>query len=541
MSNRASPALRLALSAAAVGLLVLASPACIPDLSGVPCAGDDSCPTGFHCVLGSDAGVCQEGARGAGGGGGSPGSGGGGAVGSGGGSAGGGGGAVGGGGGSVGGGGGSPGGGGGAGGGAPSGGGQGGGTAAVETSCGDDVDNDADGLVDCYDPDCFNQVCRAAVGVCDLAERCPAAADACPANAYAGNSVVCAPASCAGGSATPAARCTGAGPTACGAVTPVSCNGYACDGAACATTCATDGQCLAGYFCSGSSCAPVLALGQVCNRGAMCASGSCGVYYVDGDVDGYGGPSTATVCGPATGAPPGFATTNTDCNDASFGVHPNATELVADGIDENCDGQEICYRDQDRDGYRTDVTTLSTVIACVGGVLAPASRPAGDCDDQTAAIHPGAAEVPGDGVDQNCDGQEACFTDADGDGYRTTSLVTSSNLACTGAGEAPASMPLGDCCDRDQLVFPGQTAFFPTASACGTFDYDCDGLATPQRAVVTTAPVCQGLILSVCNQLVPPGWLAVVPGCGQTGTYLTCNQRVDPCVTLATASTQSCR
>jgi Ca2+-binding RTX toxin-like protein len=39
-----------------------------------------------------------------------------------------------------------------------------------------------------------------------------------------------------------------------------------------------------------------------------------------------------------------------------------------------------------------------------------------DCNDNNAAIHPGAAEVPGNAVDENCDGVVAPFPDSDGDG-----------------------------------------------------------------------------------------------------------------------------
>ncbi len=57
-------------------------------------------------------------------------------------------------------------------------------------------------------------------------------------------------------------------------------------------------------------------------------------------------------------------------------------------------------RDRDHDGYRS---------ASCGGK---------DCNDGDASIYPGAADAAGDGVDQNCDGEDAkeatCDLDADG-------------------------------------------------------------------------------------------------------------------------------
>lgn len=58
-------------------------------------------------------------------------------------------------------------------------------------------------------------------------------------------------------------------------------------------------------------------------------------YYADTDLDGYGDPnSTIASCV----AVAGFVLDNTDCDDTDFAVHPGATEIPFNGIDDNCDG-----------------------------------------------------------------------------------------------------------------------------------------------------------------------------------------------------------
>jgi hypothetical protein len=45
-----------------------------------------------------------------------------------------------------------------------------------------------------------------------------------------------------------------------------------------------------------------------------------------------------------------------DCNDNDPSIHPGATEVVDDGVDQDCDTNELCYADADDDGYRPNAT-----------------------------------------------------------------------------------------------------------------------------------------------------------------------------------------
>ena len=211
------------------------------------------------------------------------------------------------------------------------------------------------------------------------------------------------------------------------------------------------------------------------------------------DVDGDGWPSPAhvdTTCrdpGPgATGVACdiGLCTAQEagDCNDItapaaavdcnvqanrtmSACIHPGAAYVCGDGIDQDCrpnglpggSRDEPCG-DMDGDGYN----------ACgpAGGVC--------DCDDTNPAIHPGAMDVCGNGIDEDCSGEVGgmgAFCDADHDTY-------TSNV---------------DCNDHDPNIHPGGLALEhcdPPASgmcgaachlvsgncACDGIDNNCNGL-----------------------------------------------------------------
>jgi hypothetical protein len=124
-----------------------------------------------------------------------------------------------------------------------------------------------------------------------------------------------------------------------------------------------------------------------------------------------------------------------DCNDANPAIHPGATDVPDNGIDENCDGVDATNLDRDHDGF---------------------PRPQ-DCDDTDPAIHPGATEVIGNAVDENCDGLVAPFPPLTGSvsgtwrkvGNRTRNVTlvargfpsrTVIRLSCRGASSCPAAI-----------------------------------------------------------------------------------------------------
>lgn len=216
--------------------------------------------------------------------------------------------------------------------------------------------------------------CRAGAGDCDVAELCDGSSTACPADAFQPATTECRPSA---GQCDVADFCSGA-----------------------AATCGADVK-------STAECRPATG---VCDLAESCdgATNDCPAdqglplnytYYADNDADTYGNPATGQADCRAT-APAGRTADNTDCNDASAAVHPGATEVPGDGIDENCDGNELCYTDADHDAYGTTATVPSTNLAC----STPGEAAVGtDCDDANASIHPGAVEHC-DGVDEDCDG-----------------------------------------------------------------------------------------------------------------------------------------
>ena len=240
-------------------------------------------------------------------------------------------------------------------------------------------------------------------------------------------------------------------------------------------------------------------------------------FHADGDGDGYGDPAVAQI---ACDAPSGFVSDDSDCDDAdpaihpgapeedctdpvdyncdgSVGwadadadgspacedcddadaaVHPGAVEVCNDGIDDDCDGvgdesgalgESLFFSDSDGDGHGDPA---DSVLACAepSGYVTDAT----DCDDTSAAAHPGGSEIC-DGVDNDCDGRiddasavdaAQWYPDGDGDGH---GAAAPSITAC----EAPTNFVSSsdDCDDAEPAASPSEV------EVCDEIDNNCDG------------------------------------------------------------------
>ena len=102
-----------------------------------------------------------------------------------------------------------------------------------------------------------------------------------------------------------------------------------------------------------------------------------------------------------------------DCNDEDIGIHPDANEFC-DGIDQDCDGEidegaidaTTFYPDADGDGYGTLEGRVESCEEELSGYMWGGTG-LWDCDDEDEDVNPGAEEICGNGIDDDCDGEPA--------------------------------------------------------------------------------------------------------------------------------------
>ncbi len=84
-------------------------------------------------------------------------------------------------------------------------------------------------------------------------------------------------------------------------------------------------------------------------------------------------------------------------------------ENCSDGADNDCDGNTDCADDD----CETDTACMTCTDADGDGYCAEESFGGEmDCDDTDPGVNPGAGEIAGDGIDNDCDGE---IDESDGD------------------------------------------------------------------------------------------------------------------------------
>lgn len=215
-------------------------------------------------------------------------------------------------------------------------------------------------------------------------------------------------------------------------------------------------------------------------------------WYADNDGDGFGAAATLVA---SCDAPPGSVATAGDCDDTDPLVNPGAQERCdGAGVDEDCDGAidgadpsvdlselPTWHIDADADGFGDpEGATLVQCDAPIGYSLVDQ-----DCDDTDPAVNPGATEVCGNGVDDNCNGGgDGCGLSGSYQVERDSDVSiegwTKANLGYTVCGGAD----LNDD-GRDDLVagWPGmRAAVVLFGGARGSLDYSTvDGVMYGDR------------------------------------------------------------
>ncbi len=308
-------------------------------------------------------------------------------------------------------------------------------------SCYDGIDNDGDSKADCADSECAGQACRPPVGECDVVETCVANTATCPPDRVAQAGTKCGPtAGCTDGVVQPQSTCNANG--SCQLAVSSSCQGFACNGNSCRTSCSADTDCDSTHYCQKTTgaCVKKADPGANCTAPNECGTGHCAANVCcnsdcTGDCD-----SCANTQGLCTHAPIGSDPKN-KCTPGTCGESGACSNVCSGSVCGNlsCNKNALCIGGQCA-GLKSD--NLSCKAPC-------------ECNSMQCTLY---------------------YVDNDGDGYGDI------NAAPIGFCGGPVTKPgyatnNADTCDGDPGTNPkvSDTTYFALPNKCGNFDWNSNG------------------------------------------------------------------
>jgi len=184
----------------------------------------------------------------------------------------------------------------------------------------------------------------------------------------------------------------------------------------------------------------------------------------DQDEDGYASKAHSDVYGETLYADGSGSLNDQDCDDERSDVHPGADDAPLDGEDSDCAGNDDF--DIDNDGFYSDVALFYQPTVYAEDTTGTALE--GDCDDGNASMNPNATDIPYDGIDSDCMGNDDY--DQDQDGFVRDVDIEKLTYPIPASGDLPG----GDCNDD-----PAEDGFNKNPAVVevlsNTTDHDCDG------------------------------------------------------------------
>ncbi|HZL20141.1 MAG TPA: hypothetical protein VFG23_20585, partial [Polyangia bacterium] len=372
----------------------------------------------------------------------------------------------------------------------------------------------------------------------------------------AGSSVICAAATCAGGSATPASVCNGAG--ACTTPTATACTSNQCaDTTKCSGGCSASLPCASGQYCTSSAiCAPLKGSGSACQSGTECTSTNCvdGVCCntaCAGQCQGCAESGSVGVCVSVSGAPRngrapcgGTAPCAGTCNGSSGAACTFAGSSVT-CVAASCAG-----------GVATSATVCNSAGACT--TAATMSCASNQCADTTKCSGGCSASLPCTSG-QYCTPSAACAPlKGNGTACQSGSECTSTNcvdgvccnVACAGQCQACAeSGSVGTCvtvkgAPRGTVRAPCSGTNASCVGSCG--DTSATQCTYPTSATTCGSPSCSAgaaVKTPTCDgagNCSTPSSIPCTPFiCGATACLTTCTSN-SQCVTGAACVSGVC-